>query len=258
MRTKLAPCCRPSQSMHVTDRRNEAARRCFKVIAAFAPVFERAPVDAVPGREHLAGRQRNARIDQQHRGSRDRSIVDQLEAVPCPGSHRGHAEQAGRDIGSQRRRDRRCMAGIDIPQAGEQAAARPPRPPNRHRYPRRLANSWSRKSQRHAAPWLPRPAARAAFITRLPPSFASPSANGPETVRPSSSAASASSRSPSTQNANSVSSAWRPSGSLPRTWRARLSLAGAGSESRIRARTSRGSARSRSCVRSAPSSCSRR
>jgi hypothetical protein len=58
MRTKFAPGCAPSQASTVADLRHQRARRRFEVVAALAPVAERAAIDAVPAREHLAGRQR--------------------------------------------------------------------------------------------------------------------------------------------------------------------------------------------------------
>jgi hypothetical protein len=167
-------------------------------------------------------------------------IVDQAQRVPCPVAARGHAQQAGGHVAAERRRDRGRVGRIDVPQARQQ-------PQRRRRIGRAAADpdATGKRLSRSARAAVDIGGLRAQAPrgpqTRLS-SVGEPSPNGPMISSDKLVGGSALSRSPSVQKANIVSIAWRPSGSLPRTCSARLSLAGAGSRCASRRGVGRGQA----------------
>jgi hypothetical protein len=63
-----------------------------EVVAAVAPILERAAIYSVPARENLCRRDHYSRVDQQHRRSGNPLAADQLQALPRPLAARGQAE----------------------------------------------------------------------------------------------------------------------------------------------------------------------
>ena len=145
------------------------------------------------------------------------------------------SKQAGTSLPSVGATDSACFGSICQREVSNRSAAAasaepPPRPEATGRF-------FSSVSDAPCSTAAAEASARAAFSARLSSSSLSSDLNGPVTESERSSAGTALSRSPSVQNANTVSIACRPSGSLPRTWRARLSLAGATScAARLKAR----------------------
>ena len=182
MRTKLAPGCAPSQASTVSICGTSAIAARFEIVAALAPVAERAAVDAVPAGEHLGGRQRHARVDQQHRRPGQFGSVDRRQLVARPFAPRRQAEQAGRHVAAELGRDLLPHAPDRCPTMTSAAAAPPPRRPSRRRSPRRPASFLSSVSAAPVARPPPlRRSARAAVSTRLSSSSPSSAANGPVT-----------------------------------------------------------------------------
>ena len=106
IRDDVAPGCaeaRPARSRSAAPARSRPPRgRC-----ALAPVAERTPIVAVPAREHLGGRQRHARVHQQHRRA---ATPDRRAEARRPPPRPARAGSAGRP-------ERRCRAPARRPSA---------------------------------------------------------------------------------------------------------------------------------------------
>ena len=182
MRTKLAPGCAASQA---STSRSAAPARSPAPRGRCAPrASRRAGRDRSPSqrREHLAGRQRDARDSPAAPAFRQiRQRRPSVQLVARPFAPRGHAEQAGRDVAAERRRDRRGMRRVDAPQATSAAAAPPPHRPSRRRCPTRPASSCRGAVAAPAAIPAASRSARAASSTRLSSIAPSSPANGPDT-----------------------------------------------------------------------------
>ena len=76
--------CPASQSSTSPICGTKLERRRFEVVAPFPPVAKRSAVDAVPAANTSPVDSGMRRIDQQHRRSGDRRIIDELEARPLP------------------------------------------------------------------------------------------------------------------------------------------------------------------------------
>ena len=203
---------------HGLDLRRQRDRRRLEIVAALAPIAERPVVDAVPTGEHVRGRQRHARVDQQHRRPGQFGQIDGRQLVA-----RALARARSCSAGRQARRFRASArllghASGRCPTRTSAAAAPPRHPPSRRRCPTRPASCLSSVI---AAPLstprgLGQRARRAKHqIVVVAGKVARERARDLErdlvrNLR-------ALSRSPSMQKAKIVSIAWRPSGSLPRT-----------------------------------------
>ena len=126
MRTNSAPGCAASQAS-TADLRRQRDRRRLEVVAALAPIAERPAIHAVPAGEHLARSTSGTRGLTSSTGVPDSSgRSTAVSASPGPLPARRQAEQAGRHVAPELRRDRWRMRRIDAATRTSAAATSPP------------------------------------------------------------------------------------------------------------------------------------